>query len=54
MRVVALAEDGLASCLDDSGARSEVDVALVGAVAIGDRLLVHAGTAIARAEVEAV
>ncbi len=39
---------GLALCGDDHGARSTVEIALVEPVALGDRLLVHAGTAIAR------
>ena len=38
---------GLALCADESGTRSTVETALVDAVAPGDRLLVHAGTAIA-------
>jgi len=42
------AERGLALCTDESGARSTVETALVEPVGPGDRLLVHAGTAIAR------
>jgi hydrogenase maturation factor len=38
---------GLALCADDDNARSSVETALVEPVAIGQRLLVHAGTAIA-------
>jgi len=38
---------GLALCEDAGGARSSVEIALVDPVAIGDTLLVHAGTAIA-------
>jgi hydrogenase assembly chaperone HypC/HupF len=38
---------GLALCADDDGASSTVETALVEVVAPGDRLLVHAGTAIA-------
>jgi len=38
---------GLALCEDEAGARSSVEIALVEPVAIGDTLLVHAGTAIA-------
>jgi hydrogenase maturation factor len=54
MRVTALdRDDGLAYCVDADGAGSEVETALVGAVGVGDRLLVHAGTAIARVEAEA-
>jgi hydrogenase maturation factor len=40
---------GLARCEDADGGESEVETLLVGDVAIGDALLVHAGTAIARA-----
>jgi hydrogenase maturation factor len=40
--------DGLADCVGDDGANAEVDVALVAPVAVGDRVLVHAGVAIAR------
>ena len=40
---------GLAVCADEFGASVEVDVLLVTPVNPGDRLLVHAGTAIARA-----
>jgi len=49
MRVVAVDEDrGLALCAGPDGERSAVEVALVGAVAPGDALLVHAGTALVR------
>jgi hydrogenase maturation factor len=41
---------GLAVCADDTGAESEVETLLVEPVSPGERLLVHAGTAIARAE----
>jgi hydrogenase maturation factor len=40
---------GLALCEDGAGRRSTVEIALVAPVAAGDELLVHAGTAIARA-----
>jgi hydrogenase maturation factor len=51
MTVVAIdAERGLALCADADGNRSSVEIALVGDVGEGDGLLVHAGTAIARAE----
>ena len=40
---------GLAVCADESGASIEVDVLLVAPVDPGEHLLVHAGTAIARA-----
>jgi hydrogenase maturation factor len=49
MTVVAVDDDrGLALCADARGSRSSVETALVLPVAPGDRLLVHAGTAIAR------
>jgi hydrogenase maturation factor len=41
-------EHGLALCSDAEGGRSTVETALVEPVAPGDRVLVHAGTAIAR------
>jgi hydrogenase maturation factor len=50
MRVRRLDEQrGLALCEDASGRRESVETALVEPVAVGDELLVHAGTAIARA-----
>jgi hydrogenase maturation factor len=49
MRVVAVDEDrGLALCAAPGGERSSVEIALVGAIAPGDALLVHAGTALTR------
>ena len=36
----------LALCSDESGAHHTVEIALVAPVAAGDRLLVHAGTAL--------
>jgi hydrogenase assembly chaperone HypC/HupF len=48
MTVVGVDEArGLALCEDGAGGRSSVETALVEPVAQGDRLLVHAGTAIA-------
>jgi hypothetical protein len=44
LRVLEVAEDGLARCEDGV----EVLTQLVGAVAPGDELLVHAGVALAR------
>jgi hydrogenase maturation factor len=41
-------QSGLAMCADADGARISVETALVEPVAPGDRLLVHAGTAIAK------
>ncbi len=38
---------GLALCGDEHGSTAEVDVLLVAPVRVGDRVLVHAGTAIA-------
>jgi hydrogenase maturation factor len=43
---------GLALCTADDGSRTTVETALVDSVATGQRLLVHAGTAIARLEDE--
>ena len=43
------AERGLALCADPDAAESTVETALVEPVAPGDRVLVHAGTAIGRA-----
>jgi hydrogenase assembly chaperone HypC/HupF len=49
MRVLAVDEArGLALCEADGGARESVEIALVDAVAPGDALLVHAGTALAK------
>lgn len=42
------AERGLALCADPSGVRSSVETALVEPVEVGERVLVHAGTAIGR------
>ena len=48
MRILALdASRGLALCATERDQRETVEIALVGPVAIGDELLVHAGTAIA-------
>ena len=53
--VVAVDPDReLALCAGPDGERSTVEVALVAPVAPGDVLLVHAGTAIARLDDEAV
>jgi hydrogenase maturation factor len=41
-------ERGLALCTAEDGRRSSVEIALVEPIAPGERLLVHAGTAIAR------
>jgi hydrogenase maturation factor len=50
MRVRRVDEQrGLALCEDAAGQRSSVEIALLDAVDVGDELLVHAGTAIARA-----
>jgi hypothetical protein len=38
---------GLALCQDEEGERHSVEIALVEPVDVGDRLLVHAGTALA-------
>ena len=43
---------GLAVCQAEDGSESSVEIALIDDVATGDRLLVHAGTAIVRLEPE--
>jgi hydrogenase maturation factor len=49
MSVLRLDDDrGLALCSDDDGNSETVETDLVAPVTPGDRLLVHAGTAIAR------
>ncbi len=49
LRVVAAgAEPGLAVCADEAGREETVEIVLVAPVAVGEELLVHAGTAIAR------
>jgi hydrogenase maturation factor len=49
MTVVAVDLDrGLALCAHEDGRRETVETALVDPVALGDVLLVHAGTALAR------
>jgi hydrogenase assembly chaperone HypC/HupF len=54
LTVVRLDEErGLALCADDDGKAETVEIDLVAPVAPGDRLLVHAGTAIARLTEEA-
>jgi hydrogenase maturation factor len=50
MAVVTLDETlGLALCEDADGTHQSVEIALAAPVSVGDRLLVHAGTAIAHA-----
>ncbi len=51
--IVVDRQRGLALCTDDDGAHATVETALVEPVWAGDRLLVHAGTAIARLETTA-
>jgi hydrogenase maturation factor len=55
MRILRIDRDReLALCSAEDGSRSSVEIALVQPVSEGDRLLVHAGTAIAHAaEVDA-
>ena len=53
MRILDLdAARGLALCSTERGQRATVEIALVGPVAVGDDLLVHAGTAIAKLEAD--
>jgi hydrogenase maturation factor len=47
MRVVAVEPDGIACCVDEAGATVDVMTELVADVKTGDRLLVHAGVALA-------
>jgi hydrogenase maturation factor len=49
---VAAVDGSDAWCRDDEGREELVATELVGAVVIGDRLLVHAGVAIERVETE--
>lgn len=49
MRIAAQQDrDGLAACFDDDGTQHLVDTALVEPVDPGDKVLVHAGVALAR------
>jgi hydrogenase maturation factor len=51
MRVLAVDDArGLALCAAPGGQRESVEIALVDAVAPGDALLVHAGTALTKLE----
>jgi hypothetical protein len=50
MQVVGSARDGIARCRDGNGAVTDVMTDLVGAVAPGETVLVHAGVALARME----
>jgi hydrogenase maturation factor len=54
MRVVALEGDGLARCQIADESDSTVDVQLVGDVAPGDLVLVHAGVALVHLGAEAL
>ena len=42
--------EALAVCVDEAGAETRVDVTLVEPLAVGDTVLVHAGTALTRLE----
>lgn len=51
LRVISLDDEkGLARCADDAGRQETVEVAIVAPVEVGDEVLVHAGTAIAKLE----
>jgi hydrogenase maturation factor len=50
MRVLVVEPLALARCIDESGSTSDVMIELVGEVAAGDVVLVHAGVAIAVTE----
>jgi hydrogenase maturation factor len=49
MRVLEVEDDGLAVCAGPDGREQTVETALVERVRAGEELLVHAGTALARA-----
>ncbi len=53
MRLVALADHGLAVCEDEAGRRSEVMTGLLEDPRPGDVLLVHAGAALLRLDTAA-
>ncbi|MEP7176565.1 MAG: hydrogenase assembly protein HupF [Gemmatimonadales bacterium] len=56
LRIVGLAADGLALCVDETGRFEEVQVDLIDSPGAGDVILVHARVALvrlARAEVRA-
>lgn len=54
MSVLAVdADRGLALCVGEQDEHVSVEIALIAPVGIGERLLVHAGTAIARLDPEA-
>jgi hydrogenase assembly chaperone HypC/HupF len=53
LQVVAVdSARGLAVCVDDDGHATEIDTLLVEPALPGERLLVHAGVAIARVDAE--
>ena len=53
MRILSASGDGLAVGVDGEGVETTLMTALVGSVAPGERVLVHAGVALARLEAEA-
>ena len=53
MRVMALDDSGLAECVDASGRMTTVMTGIVPDVRVGERVLVHAGTALIRLPAEA-
>ena len=53
MRVISVDDQlGLAVCQAEDGSESAVEIALIEQAAPGDRVLVHAGTALVRLEPE--
>ncbi|MDX6540582.1 MAG: HupF/HypC family [Gaiellales bacterium] len=48
MRVIEAGTDGIALCASEEGVASEIMTELVGVVAPGDGVLVHAGVALTR------
>jgi hydrogenase maturation factor len=47
MRVVSLSQEGAVCIAEDGSIHERISVELVESVAVGDRILVHAGVAIA-------
>ena len=54
LRVLHVAEDGRARCLDEAGGEVEIQVDLIDAPGPGDVVLAHAGVALVRIRREVV
>lgn len=48
LRVLEVDDNGLALCENEQGEREQIEVALIDPVVRGERVLAHAGTAIAK------